>query len=77
MGIKETLILSMATKALKYGLKNLRPFMSAYGFIRVVDLALNEVESYFKEGSWRDIGTEMISTEIREYLNVPDSNPNN
>lgn len=75
--MKEKMMIMLAMKALKYGLSSLQPLMSENGFKKVVDLALNEVESFFEEGSWKDVATELVCTEVRTYLEVEDSNPDN
>ena len=63
--------------SLKAALAILKSILPKDGFDRIADGLLNEVEGKYEEGSFRDMLAEAGASTIREFLGVPDSNPEN
>jgi len=60
-----TIMRMLVLRGLKYGLKALKSYMSTEDFREVVDLVLDKVEDYFKDGSTADKAVEYITADIR------------
>lgn len=71
--MKNKLIQIWATKAIKYGLKQLRNYMSTEDFLLTVDEVLDRIEDHFAQGSFADVIAEDITNEIREYFKIEDN----
>lgn len=63
----------IALRAVKYGLKMLKNYMSTENFKVTVDEVLDRVEDYFVQGSIQDNVIEEITKEIREYFGIEDN----
>lgn len=77
--------MKILNKELEEGKMNLNPatlIAFAQMLVKIVgkekiDELLNEMESKYKEGSWKDHGMETLAGILRKALEVPDSNPDN
>lgn len=73
MNMDSVIVRALILRGLKYGLKQLKAYMSTENFEKTVDEVLDRVEDYFKEGSTLDDVTEALTAEVREYFKIEDN----